>query len=50
MQAGEIPVYEPEEETLFQRNQAANRLHFSSDLTEAVAFTELIFLALPTLD
>ena len=48
MQAGEIPIYEPELETLFQRNQAANRLHFSSDLAEAVAFAELIFLALPT--
>lgn len=48
MQAGEIPIYEPELETLFQRNRAANRLHFSSDLVEAVAFAELIFLALPT--
>ena len=48
MQAGETPIYEPELETLFQRNQAANRLHFSSDLAEAVAFAELIFLALPT--
>ena len=48
MQAGEIPIYEPELETLFQRNQAANRLHFSHDLAEAVAFAELIFLALPT--
>ena len=48
MQAGEIPIYEPELETLFQRNRAANRLHFSSDLAEAVAFAELIFLALPT--
>ena len=48
MQAGEIPIYEPELETLFQRNRAANRLYFSSDLAEAVAFAELIFLALPT--
>lgn len=48
MQAGEIPIYEPELETLFQRNRAANRLRFSSDLVEAVAFAELIFLALPT--
>ena len=48
MQAGEVPIYEPELETLFKRNRAANRLHFSSDLVEAVAFAELIFLALPT--
>lgn len=48
MQAGEIPIYEPELETLFQRNQAAGRLHFTSSLSEAVAFAELIFLALPT--
>ena len=48
MQAGEVPIYEPELETLFKRNRAANRLHFSSDLAEAVAFAELIFLALPT--
>lgn len=48
MQAGEIPIYEPELETLFQRNQAAGRLHFTSNLAEAVAFAELIFLALPT--
>jgi UDPglucose 6-dehydrogenase len=48
MQAGEIPIYEPDLETFFQRNRAANRLHFSSDLAKAVAFAELIFLALPT--
>jgi len=48
MQVGEILIYEPELETLFERNRAANCLHFSSDLAEAVAFAELISLALPT--
>ncbi len=48
LQAGNIPIYEPELETLFQRNFIAKRLQFSSDLSEAIAFAELIFLALPT--
>lgn len=48
MKQGKIPIYEPELETLFQRNTSANRLHFTDDLSEAVAFADLIFLALPT--
>tara|TARA_B100000767_G_C19778375_1_gene544306 strand:- start:12059 stop:13357 length:1299 start_codon:yes stop_codon:yes gene_type:complete len=48
MKHGKIPIYEPELETLFQRNTKANRLHFTDDLAEAVAFASLIFLALPT--
>jgi len=47
MQVGEIPIYEPGLEDVFQRNIRENRLHFSTDLT-AVADAEAIFLALPT--
>lgn len=45
---GEIVIYEPGLEVLFQRNLKEKRLHFTTNLREAVAKSELIFLALPT--
>ncbi len=48
MQAGQIPIYEPGLETMFQRNIKAERLHFSTDLKKGVNHGEIIFLALPT--
>ncbi|MGF1532648.1 MAG: UDP-glucose dehydrogenase family protein [Bernardetiaceae bacterium] len=48
MQAGEVPIYEPDLDTLFERNTKAGRLHFTTDLGEAVQKSEIIFLALPT--
>ena len=48
MQAGEIPIFEPGLDLLFERNTKAGRLHFTTDLADAVAKSEIIFLALPT--
>lgn len=46
--AGEIVIYEPGLEVLFQRNLKEKRLHFTTDLKSAVEKSDLIFLALPT--
>lgn len=48
MQAGEVPIYEPGLEILFERNTKQGRLHFTTDLREAVRDAQIIFLALPT--
>ncbi|MFM7007333.1 MAG: UDP-glucose dehydrogenase family protein [Flavobacteriales bacterium] len=48
MQKGQIPIYEPELDTLFERNIKAGRLHFTTDLAAGISDAEIIFLALPT--
>jgi len=48
MKNGQIPIYEPGLEVLFERNIEQNRLVFTTNLKEAVADAALIFLALPT--
>ncbi len=48
MKRGEIPIYEPGLDALFERNTRQGRLTFTTDLAEAVAPAEIIFLALPT--
>ena len=48
MKAGNIPIYEPHLDVLFERNIKAGRLSFTTLLEEAVADAKLIFLALPT--
>jgi len=48
MQAGELPIYEPGLEILFNRNINENRLQFTTNLAEAIAEAKIIFLALPT--
>jgi UDPglucose 6-dehydrogenase len=45
---GEIVIYEPGLEVLFQRNLKQKRLSFTTNLKEAVEASDLIFLALPT--
>lgn len=45
---GEITIYEPGLEKLFLRNSKEDRLHFTTDLSEAVKEAKIIFLALPT--
>lgn len=45
---GEITIYEPGLEKLFLRNLKEERLHFTTNLAEAVKDALLIFLALPT--
>jgi UDPglucose 6-dehydrogenase len=48
MQNGEIPIYEPELDVLFERNIKAGRLNFTTNLAEGITSAEIIFLALPT--
>lgn len=48
MRDGEIPIFEPGLEVLFERNIKQGRLSFSTDLKEGVEHGEIIFLALPT--
>ncbi|WP_304141495.1 UDP-glucose/GDP-mannose dehydrogenase family protein [Mesoflavibacter zeaxanthinifaciens] len=48
MQNGEVPIYEPHLDVLFERNIKANRLKFSTSLDEGLEHGDIIFLALPT--
>jgi UDPglucose 6-dehydrogenase len=48
MKNGEIPIYEPHLDVLFERNIRENRLHFTTDLASAIEQAQIIFLALPT--
>jgi len=48
LRKGKVTIYEPQLDVYFERNIRANRLHFTTNLEEAVAQSELIFLALPT--
>lgn len=48
MRNGEIPIYEPHLDVLFERNLKANRLHFTTSLQEGLQHGDVIFLALPT--
>ncbi len=48
MRNGEVPIYEPDLDVLFERNQRQGRLQFTTDLRSAVDHAEIIFLALPT--
>ena len=45
---GQIPIYEPGLDVLFERNIRQNRLDFTTDLKEGIKGAEIIFLALPT--
>jgi len=45
---GEVPIYEPQLETLFERNVRQERLKFTTSLEEAVDQSDIVFLALPT--
>lgn len=48
MRAGEVPIYEPHLDVIFERNIKQDRLKFTTDLDEAVSQAQIIFLALPT--
>jgi len=48
MQKGEIPIYEPHLDLLFERNIEQGRLHFTTDLKKGIEDAKIIFLALPT--
>ncbi len=48
MRGGEVPIYEPHLDVLFERNIKAKRLTFTTSLKEGLDHGEIIFLALPT--
>lgn len=48
MRNGEVPIYEPQLDILFERNIKADRLKFTTSLEEGIQGAEIIFLALPT--
>jgi UDPglucose 6-dehydrogenase len=48
LQKGEIPIYEPGLEDLVGRNTSAGRLLFTTELAEAVAAADLVFIAVGT--
>ncbi|MBX7163161.1 MAG: UDP-glucose/GDP-mannose dehydrogenase family protein [Saprospiraceae bacterium] len=48
LQRGEIPIFEPGLELIFERNCKQKRLSFTADLKSAVQNSQIIFLALPT--
>jgi UDPglucose 6-dehydrogenase len=48
LKAGVVPIFEPGLSTLVQKNFAAGRLHFTCDAAPAVAWGEVIFVAVGT--
>ena len=48
LQSGQITIYEPGLEQLFERNIKQNRLIFTTNLEEGIKDARVIFLALPT--
>jgi UDPglucose 6-dehydrogenase len=45
---GGLPIYEPGLLPLIERNRAKNRLHFTTDLAQALAASEMIIIAVGT--
>ncbi len=48
LQNGILPIYEPDLDHLLERNVNKNRLHFTTDLAQAVHQCPILFLCLPT--
>lgn len=48
LKSGKLPIYEPGLEELITTNSSEGRLNFTTDLDEAVAFGEAIFIAVGT--
>lgn len=48
LNAGEIPIFEPGLEPLIERNLAARRLTFTTDVPECVRVSDIIFIAVGT--
>jgi UDPglucose 6-dehydrogenase len=48
LQNGEVPIFEPDLDTLFERNTNQGRLRFTNSLSEGIKDARVVFLALPT--
>src|ERR687885_907385 len=48
LQAGQLPIYEPQLEEVVQRNLAAGRLRFTTDYASGLAGAEFVFIAVNT--
>jgi UDPglucose 6-dehydrogenase len=48
LQKGAVPIFEPGLQELVRRNQAEGRLHFTTNLQQAVDTAEVIFIAVGT--
>lgn len=48
LEENKLPIYEPELDTLFERNKKEGRLTFTTSLKEGIQGAKVIFLALPT--
>jgi UDPglucose 6-dehydrogenase len=48
LQAGEVPIYEPELEEIIHRNVSARRLRFTGSIQEGVENSQIVFIAVPT--
>lgn len=48
LKAGEVPIFEPGLDVMMQANMRAGRLRFTSDLAEAAAAADAIFIAVGT--
>lgn len=45
---GELPIFEPDLDLIFERNTKEGRLNFTTSLAEGIEGAKVIFLALPT--
>ena len=48
LENGEVPIHEPGLDALMERNVAAGRLNFTTDLAQAVAGADAVFIAVGT--
>jgi len=48
LEAGEVPIYEPGLDAVLARNAGAGRLSFTTDLAQAVAGADAVFIAVGT--
>ena len=48
LEAGEVPIYEPGLDSLLEKNVAAGRLTFTTDLSSALVGVEAVFIAVGT--
>ena len=48
LRQGKVPIYEPGLDLLIEKNTAAGRLHFTTELAESVAAADAVFIAVGT--